>query len=80
MTGTDLCVNKPHCAAASKCLAIMVTKKGQSRSYLNHLLFRQVQFVSHCSLFNVFKIHLQPRYLRTECRMYKRPLFVHNVS
>jgi len=27
MTGTDLCVNKPHCACASKCLSIMVTKK-----------------------------------------------------
>jgi len=27
MTGTDLCVNKPHCAAAVQCLSIMVTKK-----------------------------------------------------
>jgi len=27
MTGTDLCVNKPHCACARKCLSIMVTKK-----------------------------------------------------
>jgi len=27
ITGTDLCVNKPHCACASKCLSIMVTKK-----------------------------------------------------
>jgi len=30
MTGTDLCVNKPH----------------QSRSYLNHLVFRHNHFIT----------------------------------
>ena len=83
MTETDLCVNKPHCAAfvrpweseattstlpparvrgvrwgltcASKCLSIMVTKKNQSRSYLNHhvlyniynLLFIRFAVITH---------------------------------
>jgi len=40
MTGTDLYVNKPHCAAA--CL-----HTNQSRSYLNHLV---LQFSSYETL------------------------------
>jgi hypothetical protein len=50
MTRTDLCVNKPHCAAASKCLAIMVTKKNQSRSYLNHLVSYRVTGKIKCDV------------------------------
>ena len=69
MTGTDLCVNKPHCAAAVRpweseattstlpparvrwvrwrltCASVCqlwLQKKNQSRSYLNHLVFRTV--------------------------------------
>jgi len=57
MTGTDLCVNKPHYTCASKCLSIMVTKKNQSRSYLNHLVNRLL-VTKHKTLWNFVVISL----------------------
>jgi hypothetical protein len=51
MTGTDFFVNKTKLTCASKCLVIMVFfKKNQSRSYLNHLVYIRIYFVS---LFNL---------------------------
>jgi hypothetical protein len=38
---------------ASKCLAIMVLKKNQSRSYLNHLAHQSLRFIARHLTFNL---------------------------
>jgi hypothetical protein len=43
MSGTDLCVNKPHWHVQVSVWQLWFKKKNQSRSYLNHLVFSHIR-------------------------------------